>query len=125
MKEYPKRIKRLLREWMTEAYERELHRELKKLEKDFESWRSGEICNGEMSSRIHEYEIGPSQALFKHCNYSPNDITVAYAIVSGILNEEDVPAEMVEAIRVDINYCRSLKEENNLASREGRWWETR
>ncbi len=30
MQQYPKNIKRLLREYMAEAYERELHRELKR-----------------------------------------------------------------------------------------------
>jgi len=35
MKSYPKKIKKLIRDYMAEAYERELHRELSKLEVSF------------------------------------------------------------------------------------------
>jgi len=37
MRDYPKKIKRMLREYDIEAYEIELHRELTKLEKSFEN----------------------------------------------------------------------------------------
>jgi len=54
MKEYSKRTKRLMREWMTEAYETELHRELTKLDESFAEWRRGAISSGELSHRIHQ-----------------------------------------------------------------------
>jgi len=41
MTEYPKRIKRLLREYNTAAHKQELHRELGKLDRSFAAWRSG------------------------------------------------------------------------------------
>jgi len=47
MRGYPKKIKRLLREYMIEAYERELHRELTKLDESFTEWRTGTISSGE------------------------------------------------------------------------------
>jgi hypothetical protein len=50
MQQYPKNIKRLLREYMVEAYERELHREMAKLNLDFEEWRDGTINSGELSN---------------------------------------------------------------------------
>jgi hypothetical protein len=53
---------------MTEAYERELHRELTKLDQSFAEWRNGTISSGELSHRIHQYETGPSRELFKHYN---------------------------------------------------------
>ena len=51
MQHYPKNIKRLLREYMGEAYELELHRELVKLDQSFAEWRDGKICSGELSRR--------------------------------------------------------------------------
>ena len=45
MKIYPKRIKELLRAYTSEAYERELHRELIILERSFEQWRSFELAH--------------------------------------------------------------------------------
>ena len=122
MKDYPKRIKRLLVEYMTEAYERELYRELTKLDESFAEWRNGAISSGELSHRIHEWDTGPSRALFKHYNYGPKNMSVAYAIVVGILDEEEVPAELLEAISGAIAFCQSLQERNELRGRDGAWW---
>jgi hypothetical protein len=122
MREYPKRIKRMIRQWMTEAYERELLRELVKLEESFAEWRRGDISSGEMSHRIHEWETGPSRALFKWYNHGPREMTVAYAIVLGILDEEEVPEELMEAIGNAIAFYRSLQERDELRDRKGRWW---
>lgn len=41
MREYPKRVKRLLREYAAKAYEAELGRALGELEQQFAVWRSG------------------------------------------------------------------------------------
>lgn len=61
MHQYPKNIKRFLREYATEAYERELHRELTNLDHRFAEWRNGTISSGELRDRIHQYETGPSR----------------------------------------------------------------
>ena len=122
MREYPKRIKRLIREWMIEAYERELHRELSKLDESFTEWRNGAISSGELSHRIHEWETGPSRALYKHYNHGPQDMSVAYAIVMGILSEEEVPGELLEAVSGPLDFFRSLQERDELQDREGTWW---
>ena len=122
MSAYPQRIKRLIGEWLTEAYERELHRELGKLEESMAAWRGGEISSGEMSHRIHEWEIGPSRALFEQYNEGPKDMSVAYAIVMGILEEREMPAELLEAISGALAFYRSLQQRNELRGREGRWW---
>ena len=118
MRNYSKRIKRLLREWMTEAYERELHRELTKLDQSFVEWRDGIISSGELSHRIHQYETGSSRELFKHYNRVPRDMTVAYAIVVGILDQDEVPAELFEAISGTISFYRSLQERGELRERD-------
>lgn len=109
MKAYPKRIKRLLREYTTEAYERELHRELTILERSFEQWRKGEISSGELSYRIHQYEIGPSRELYKKYNEnSLAEMNVAYAIAVGILNKEEVPVELLEALERALCFYEDL-----------------
>lgn len=122
MKEYSKTAKRLMREWMAEAYERELRRELTLLDESFAEWRSGAISSGELSHRIHEWERGPSRALFKHYNDGPQDITVAYAIALGILDEKEVPGELLEVITRPLAFFRSLRERDDLRGREGNWW---
>jgi hypothetical protein len=75
-----------------------------------------------MSHRIHEWETGPSRALFKQYNKGPKDMSVAYAIVVGILDEKEVPVELLEAISGGVALFRSMQEQNELQGREGRWW---
>jgi hypothetical protein len=112
---YPKRIKRLLRELSAEAHDRELHRELTKLDASFSEWRSGAICSGELDHRIHIYKTGPARRLFKQYNYGMPDMNVAYAVVAGILNEDQVPAELLEAISRPLDFYKSLAERGELA----------
>jgi hypothetical protein len=114
MQQYPKNIKRLLREYMVEAYECELHRELAKLDLSFAEWRDGKLSSGELSYLVHQYEAGPSRELYKKYNYSPHDMNVAYAIVTGILKRNEIPAELLEAISSLLAYYQSLKEEGDL-----------
>ena len=114
MQQYPKNIKRLLRDYMIQAYERELHRELVKLDQSFAEWRDGKISSGELSYRVHQYETGPSRELYKKYNYSPHDMNVAYAIVTEILKRDEIPAELLEAISSLLAYYQSLKEEGKL-----------
>lgn len=114
MRDYSKKIMRLLREWMTEAYERELHRELTKLDQSFAEWREGRISSGELNHRIHQYENGPSRGLFKQYNDGDQDMNVAYAIVSGILNRDEIPTELLEAIERPLSFYQGMKDRNEL-----------
>ncbi|MGR9000226.1 MAG: hypothetical protein ACU88J_14430 [Gammaproteobacteria bacterium] len=114
MQQYPKKIKRLLREYMVEAYERELHRELVKLDQSFAEWRDGKIGSGELSHRVHQYETGPSRKLYKKYNYSYHDANVAYAIATDILKRDEIPAELLEAISSFLAFYQTLKEKGEL-----------
>jgi hypothetical protein len=114
MHQYSKTIKRFLRKYATEAYERELHRELTTLDHSFAEWRKGTISSGELCDRIHRYETGPSRALFKRYTNGPPDMNVAYALVVGILDASEVPAEVVEAISAPLSFYRALKAQNEL-----------
>ena len=122
MPEQSKRVKRLIREWLTEAYERGLHRELVRLDESMAEWRRGAIGSGEMSHRIHEWETGPSRALFKWYNYGSKDMAVAFAIAAGILDEGEVPPELLEAIGNVLTLFRESQERGELRDREGEWW---
>jgi hypothetical protein len=114
MTEYSKQVKRLLRELAAEAYEKELARELAKLDKSFEEWREGKINSGELSYQIHRYEVGPSRELYKKYNDGENDLNVAYAIVTGVLDREEVSEELMEAIDKHVRFYESLKDSGEL-----------
>ena len=113
-KDYSKRIKKLLREYMIEAYEIELNIELKKLAKSFAEWQNGEISNGEMSSRIHDYDRGPSKELFVKYNRGDNAFNVAYAIVTGMIDREKVPIDLLEAIEGQMSFYQDMKDRDEL-----------
>jgi hypothetical protein len=114
MNDYPKSIKRLLREFAAEAYEKELSRELARLDASFAEWRDGKIHSGELSDRIHQYETGTSRELFNKYNEGKNDFNVAYAIVTGILDREEVPEELIEAIDKHLRFYQSRKDDGEL-----------
>lgn len=107
MREYPKKIKKLIREFAAEAHERELHRELTRLDCRFAEWRNGRLGSGALSDEIHKYEAGPSRELFKRYNGELPDMMVAYAIAAGILKREEIPAELLEAIAGPLEYYDS------------------
>ena len=104
----------MLREFAVEAYEKELSRELARLDESFAKWRNGKINSGELSDRIHQYETGASRELFKRYNEGKNDFNVAYAVTTGILNRENVPKELIEAIDKHLDFYQSLKDDGEL-----------
>ncbi len=114
MNDYPKKIKRLLREFAAESYEKELSRELARLGESFVKWRDGKINSGELSDRIHQYETGASRDLFNKYDQGSDDFNVAYAIVAGILDREDVPEELIQAIDKHLSFFQSMKDNGEL-----------
>lgn len=114
MQNYPQKIKRLIREFASEAYERELYRELTNLDTSFLEWRDGVISSGELSHRIHQYETGPSRELYKQYNYGDADMNVAYAIVAGILDRDEIPTELVEALDHLMGFYQQMQERGEL-----------
>ena len=114
MRDYPKHIKRVLRELRAEAHERALERELRKLDESFAAWRVGEIGSGELSYRVHQYDTGPARKLFTYYNDRQPDLAVAYSIVLGLLRREDVPPEVLDAIGGPISFYQSSLERDEL-----------
>ena len=104
MHQYPKHIKRLIREYAGQAYEIELGQALGELEQQFSHWRSGQISAGELSDRIHAFHQGPSRELWGRYNARIDDMLVAQAIVTGLLPRETIPAELLEAIQPSMNF---------------------
>jgi len=114
MREYSKKIKKLIREFAAEAHERELHRELTKLDLRFAEWRNGQLGSGALSDEIHQYETGPSRELFKRYNGGLLDMMVAYSIIAGILKREEIPAEVLEALASPLEYFARMRDSGEL-----------
>jgi hypothetical protein len=112
--DYSKRIKRLLREYSMMAHERELHRELTRLDASFAEWREGSIGSGDLDHHIHKYKTGPARELWKRYNRGQVELNVAYAIVTGILDGDKMPSDLLEAIARPMAFYHGLKERDEL-----------
>jgi hypothetical protein len=91
--EYPKQIKRELRELASQAYENELGRELRELARHFDGWREGKIDASQLTELVHQYHNGPARELWKKYNSGFVELLVAQAVVNGILQKEQVTEE--------------------------------
>lgn len=103
MHQYPKHIKRMIREYAGQAYEIELGQALGQLEQQFALWRGGQIGAGELSDRIHAFHQGPSASCGGRYNAGIDDTLVAHAIVTGLLPRETIPAEL-EALQPSMDF---------------------
>ena len=111
MQDYPKSVKRKLRELSALAHEEELRRALLPLAQQFDAWRQGQIGSGELSALIHDWETGVSRDLFKTYNTPYVALQVAQAITEGILQSEAVPEEVVPYLQHYLDWYRSSHEE--------------
>jgi hypothetical protein len=96
MADTPKRIKRLLREYAGAAHEEELRRALLPVSEAFGRWASGELSSGELSEIIHRFHQGPARELWVRYGTSHLEMPVAFAITTGVLARETIPAELLE-----------------------------
>ncbi|MFQ6013948.1 MAG: hypothetical protein ACE5NP_00720 [Anaerolineae bacterium] len=107
MQQFPKRIKKQLRELATQAHENELARELAQLAKKFDEWRDNRISAGELSHIVHQYDTGPLRDLYKRYNSGSVHMLVAYAVVHGILEEEAIPENVWPYIENAVQFWRT------------------
>jgi len=114
MDDYAKNIKRNMRQLAAEAYQRELHRELTKLDGFFSAWKDGKISSIELSNHIYEIEKLFLQELHKKYNQGKADFHVAYAIVTGILDRSEVPEEILEVLEKHLFLYQSMKDSGDL-----------
>ncbi len=104
-KELTKSQRRLMRQLVDMAYERELAQELGKLEAEFARWRRGEVNVHELSERIHQFHNGPSRRLYVIYRDDP-EMAVGSAIGRGILTEEEATPAIVDAVKGFIELAR-------------------
>lgn len=98
--------KRKLRELAGLAYERELGAQLSKLESEFTRWRHGEIDPFELSDRIHRFHDGISRDLYVLYGRPSPSHSVARAVAFQVLQEAEVPSELLEALERTIHFYR-------------------
>jgi hypothetical protein len=104
MADTPKRIKRLLREHAASAHEEELRRALVPVAEAFKRWERRELGSGELSETIHSFHQGPARDLYVRYNTVHLEMAVAYAITTGVLDRETIPAELLDHLAGAIRF---------------------
>ncbi len=107
MPDTPKRINKLIQEYAALAHDRELSSTLKALLIEFDLWEKGEISVGQLSNQIHEFHQGPLKQIWAKYEMSSKEAIIAFAIASGILQEEELPEELMEHLSRIIEYYRN------------------
>ncbi len=105
MKDYSKKIKKLIHEHKMKAHEEELRRALIPLSESFDRWKEGQTGSGELSELIHDFNRGPARELFKKYNGPLQNMMVASAIAKGILERGEVPQELLDHLAELIDFC--------------------
>ena len=114
MRDYSKPVKPLIRKYSGELYERELHRELTRLDEQFDRWRRGEIDSFELENLIHKFHQGPSRELYKTYTQGFPDHAVAYGIVTELLNESEIEIELLDELAQTLEFYRGMKARGEL-----------
>ncbi len=110
MKRYSRHIRQQLRKLALFVVEKELHRQLEDLSTRFDGWKAGEMSSRELRHVLHAYVDGPSRELFRQHREVPADIFVADAVARGVLAQEDVPDDVLEAIRHSVQFYHKVLE---------------
>jgi len=104
MAETPKRIKRFLREYAAGAHEEERRRALLPVAEAFRRWERKELDSGELSEIIHKFHQGPARDLWVRYNTAYLEMAVAFAITTGLLSRDTVPAELLDHLAGPIRF---------------------
>ena len=91
-----KGLKQKLRDLALQAHEVELSRALSVLAESFDEWRSGKIDSQELNGVIHRYHQRTVREIFARYESNDDRALVASAVAAGILDRQQLPAELVD-----------------------------
>jgi hypothetical protein len=96
MPDAPKRLRRLVREYSSLAYEAELRLALQSLAEEFDRWRYGELSSFDLSDAIHKFHDGTARDLWKSYNVGQPEWALARAVHSEALDRSVIPPELLD-----------------------------
>lgn len=94
--------RKVTRELVGKAYDRELSEALNVLATQVDRWRAKEIDAFELNDAIHRHHNGISRDLW--ARYNGHDETILpFVIAEGIIKEDEVPSELLKINRHSID----------------------
>jgi hypothetical protein len=106
LSQYPKAVRRQLRQLAARAYDAEQRVHLLELAQAFKDWEAGSLGGAELDERIHRYHAGPARELFNRYNSRTDDMQVACAIVTGLIPASEVSEEVRTALARPLAFYR-------------------
>ncbi len=106
MEPISRREAKLLRQLASAAYDRELGRELERLETVFAEWRAGQLSPQDVSAAIHAFHDGVARDLWVLYNRIDPSSTVPRAIAAGLLEPREIPAGLLPKLQNALEFYR-------------------
>jgi hypothetical protein len=78
------------------------------LAEKFESWKQDAISSRELRHFLLTYVDGPTRELFRRNRELPDDIVVADAVARGLLNKEDIAAELWPYLQNGVQFYQDV-----------------
>ena len=91
------------------AHEEELRRALFILSEKFDQWKIGSRTSIDLTEDIHTFHSRDARNIFNRYEPSFEEMSVAMAIATGILNSESIPTDVREVLKLEIE---NFKEKN-------------
>jgi hypothetical protein len=107
--EIPKLVRRQLNALVSAAHEEAMRRAVAVLAADFDRWRRGEIDPFALSDCIHKFHDGADREIYKQFalrRTSDLPLLTAYSLVQGLIEEKDIPPEVLPYIASWLKFYR-------------------
>lgn len=111
--QFSKRQRAILRDLTGKAHDREVHKLLSTIAEDFDAWRSGKKETWDLVDALDKFAKERRSTSSPYRDQSLAHIMVARAVVEGLLNSDEVPAEIQVAIADAVALCRENKARNS------------
>ena len=95
-----KKQKAQIRQFASEAHDRELTDALTTLYEEFQLWGGDQISAFELQEKIHIFHDGISRDLYKRYVMGNLELAVVYALNHGVLNQDEVGEDIAKALGV-------------------------
>ncbi len=105
--ELSKRLRGVVRELTSKAFEHELRQLLGRLADAFAQWSAGMLDSSSLLDSLDEFAVKRRRLLQRYETPSIAPMLVAYAFVSGWFEHEEVPPDLVAALEKPIAFYRS------------------
>jgi len=118
--EFNRKDRKLLRHWAGIAWDRELGAELEELGAAIEKWKAGELSAHDVSAVIHQFHDGAARDLYRFYTHASPESAIAQAIVNGIIEASELPAELLATLAplIELHMTLNLPEAAVQASLE-------